>query len=200
MLFGVGLYAVGENAINRVEKEKGSERFMRSGGFAPRRCKENADDSDSTPRSVFSPDAAALDPAASRAALSSSARRSAHHAPLEICPLPQRIFQDAVLSTNLLGESSAMLVGTRLTNREQSMWILHSIILTTMLGYLHQGGLVPSLLRINQELRGGGATIFGKGAYRAKLDLVFWRTFMPPRHLFLPLGGTLLIYRDAEYC
>ena len=64
------------------------------------------------------------------------------------------------------------------------------MILTVMLGYLHQGGVIPSLLRINEELRNGGGAIFVEKSIRGELDLVFWRTFMPPRHLFLPLSGT----------
>jgi len=70
------------------------------------------------------------------------------------------------------------------------LWITHSIIVTVLLGYLHQGGLVPTLLKLNDELRlGPESTLLKNVVATDGIDFVFWKTFMPPRHLLLPLGG-----------
>ncbi|KPV74278.1 glycosyltransferase family 22 protein [Rhodotorula graminis WP1] len=69
------------------------------------------------------------------------------------------------------------------------LWLAHSFGFTIMFGYLHQGGLVPATLALNGELRNSTTRI---GAARA-VDVVFWRTFMPPRHLLLPLAPGALV-------
>ncbi|GAA5991121.1 hypothetical protein JCM10908_006546 [Rhodotorula pacifica] len=66
------------------------------------------------------------------------------------------------------------------------LWLTHSALFTLFFGYLHQGGLLPTLFELNAHLRSG--TAGDLGALR-QVDLVFWRTFMPPRHLLLPLSS-----------
>lgn len=60
---------------------------------------------------------------------------------------------------------------------------------TILFGYLHQGGLVPALLKLNDELRKPGLPFLKQPVEDEMLQVVFWRTFMPPRHLLLPLYG-----------
>ncbi|GAA5956882.1 hypothetical protein JCM3765_006628 [Sporobolomyces pararoseus] len=67
-----------------------------------------------------------------------------------------------------------------------ALWILHSLLFTIFFGYLHQGGLLSTLLKLDHELRDSRSTIFGSQI--ENVDLVFWKTFMPPRHLLLPLS------------
>jgi len=66
----------------------------------------------------------------------------------------------------------------------QVLWLAHSLIFTVVFGYLHQGGLVPATLALNVELRDSSTRL---GAAH-EVQTVFWRTFMPPRHLLLPLA------------
>ncbi|GAA6058994.1 hypothetical protein JCM10212_001704 [Sporobolomyces blumeae] len=61
-----------------------------------------------------------------------------------------------------------------------SLWLVHSLLLTTLFGYLHQGGLVPTLFRLNRGLR------LDLNLNDQSVDLVFYKTFMPPRHLLVP--------------
>ncbi|GAA6053257.1 hypothetical protein NBRC10513_007170 [Rhodotorula toruloides] len=63
-----------------------------------------------------------------------------------------------------------------------ALWLVHSTILIILFGYLHQGGLLPALFALNGQLSDPSIAL---GARRA-VDIVFWRTFMPPRHLLLP--------------
>ncbi|GAA5983929.1 hypothetical protein JCM5350_001796 [Sporobolomyces pararoseus] len=65
-----------------------------------------------------------------------------------------------------------------------SLWILHSLLFTIFFGYLHQGGLVPTLFKLNRELRDSKSTVFGSH----NVELMFRKTFMAPRHLLLPLS------------
>ncbi|KAK4047396.1 alpha 1,2 mannosyltransferase [Microbotryomycetes sp. JL201] len=71
---------------------------------------------------------------------------------------------------------------------EWSCWLLHSIIFVATFGYLHQGGLVPTIVMLNDMLRNGTLSDFDLAG--KTVNLVFWRTFMPPRHLTLPLKQT----------
>ncbi|GAA6016294.1 hypothetical protein JCM10207_000460 [Rhodosporidiobolus poonsookiae] len=68
-----------------------------------------------------------------------------------------------------------------------TLWLLHSAFFTAFFGYLHQGGLLPALFALNSELRAPASLLGGAAAVEA----VFWQTFMPPRHLLLPVveGG-----------
>ncbi|GAA6014017.1 hypothetical protein JCM11491_003489 [Sporobolomyces phaffii] len=76
----------------------------------------------------------------------------------------------------------------RATRHFWALWILHSAIFTAFFGYLHQGGLVPTLLRLNRELRAPESPML---AGIETVELVFWKTFMPPRHLVLPLTAKI---------
>ncbi|GAA5855852.1 hypothetical protein JCM9279_003339 [Rhodotorula babjevae] len=77
--------------------------------------------------------------------------------------------------------------GTRRAARARrfiwALWLAHSAIFTLIFGYVHQGGLVPATLALNAELR-DPTTRLGDAR---EVEAVFWRTFMPPRHLLLPL-------------
>ncbi|BGP56575.1 alpha 1,2 mannosyltransferase [Rhodotorula sphaerocarpa] len=64
-----------------------------------------------------------------------------------------------------------------------SGWLLHSVLLTFLFGYMHQGGLLPATFALNDDLRAQGGLLGSS----SEVDLVFWKTFMPPRHLLLPL-------------
>ncbi|BGP25863.1 phosphatidylinositol glycan, class Z [Rhodotorula toruloides] len=76
--------------------------------------------------------------------------------------------------------------GTRRSRKSRkafwALWLTHSTIFTILFGYVHQGGLLPALFALNSQL-GDSSTALGTS--RA-VDIVFWRTFMPPRHLLLP--------------
>ncbi|CDR36110.1 hypothetical protein NBRC10512_004991 [Rhodotorula toruloides] len=71
-----------------------------------------------------------------------------------------------------------------------ALWLVHSTIFTILFGYLHQGGLLPALFALNGQL-GDPSTALGASKV---VDIVFWRTFMPPRHLLLPIvdGGSIV--------
>ncbi|GAA5926902.1 glycosylphosphatidylinositol-alpha 1,2 mannosyltransferase [Sporobolomyces koalae] len=68
-----------------------------------------------------------------------------------------------------------------------SVWILHSCLATALFGYLHQGGVLPVLFRLNHELGQTDTSQF-IAIPNADLNLVFWKTFMPPKHLLLRPG------------
>ncbi|GAA5963081.1 hypothetical protein JCM8115_002616 [Rhodotorula mucilaginosa] len=77
-----------------------------------------------------------------------------------------------------------------------ALWIIHSVLFTALFGFLHQGGLIPALFELNSSLR---RTSDGQLGALREVDLVFWRTFMPPRHLLLPLSlGEAPIVRVAD--
>ncbi|GAA5986130.1 hypothetical protein JCM11641_004719 [Rhodosporidiobolus odoratus] len=67
-----------------------------------------------------------------------------------------------------------------------TLWLIHSLLFTIFFGFLHQGGVVPASLALNADLR-DPTTALGRSAH---VNIVFWRTFMPPRHLLLPLSQT----------
>ncbi|GAA5889266.1 hypothetical protein JCM5296_005850 [Sporobolomyces johnsonii] len=68
------------------------------------------------------------------------------------------------------------------------LWLIHSVLFTILFGYLHQGGLLPAIITLNRELRNSTSPL----VMGETLDIVFWRTFMPPRHLLLPAGANEL--------
>ncbi|GAA6040508.1 hypothetical protein JCM8097_005439 [Rhodosporidiobolus ruineniae] len=63
-----------------------------------------------------------------------------------------------------------------------TLWLLHSLLFTILFGHLHQGGLFPALLKLNDELRSPTSAL-GRAE---RVEVVFWKTFMPPRHLLIP--------------
>ncbi|GAA5844055.1 hypothetical protein JCM5353_000129 [Sporobolomyces roseus] len=88
----------------------------------------------------------------------------------------------------LLASHSSFLTSPRRTKKRRifwSLWIVHSLLFTTLFGYSHQAGLLPTLFRLYQELQDSNSLSFAK----EEIDLVFWKTFMPPRHLLLPVSG-----------
>ncbi|KAL8290620.1 hypothetical protein RQP46_002878 [Phenoliferia psychrophenolica] len=66
------------------------------------------------------------------------------------------------------------------------LWTIHSVIFTTLFGYLHQGGLVPTLLQLNSHLRSPSLLFPSHATPPPSISLIFWKTFMPPRHLLIP--------------
>ncbi|GAA5926955.1 hypothetical protein JCM1841_001597 [Sporobolomyces salmonicolor] len=68
------------------------------------------------------------------------------------------------------------------------LWLTHSALFTLLFGYVHQGGLLPAIFSLNRELRNSASPL----VMGETLDIVFWRTFMPPRHLLLPAGDNEL--------
>ncbi|GAA5998439.1 glycosylphosphatidylinositol-alpha 1,2 mannosyltransferase [Rhodotorula paludigena] len=77
--------------------------------------------------------------------------------------------------------------GTRRAARSRkvfwALWLTHTAVLTVVFGYLHQGGVLPAIFALNRELRDPATRLGGA----SDVDVVFWRTFMPPRHLLLPI-------------
>lgn len=74
------------------------------------------------------------------------------------------------------------------------------MLFTLVFGYLHQGGVLPTLFKLNHELSqprlpflqaSNVSQPLSSGSPVPKLveevNIVFWKTFMPPRHLLLPL-------------
>ncbi|KAJ8488550.1 hypothetical protein ONZ51_g3471 [Trametes cubensis] len=57
-------------------------------------------------------------------------------------------------------------------------WIIGNIILATLFGILHQGGVIPSLFRVHAIIYDTPST-----AHLHDVEVVYWNTYMPPRHL-----------------
>ncbi|KAK6194487.1 hypothetical protein SNE40_000113 [Patella caerulea] len=55
------------------------------------------------------------------------------------------------------------------------VWIVFNVLMTLFYGYLHQGGIVPSLLEANDEV--------AISKHPTDHYLVFYKTYMPPRFL-----------------
>lgn len=88
------------------------------------------------------------------------------------------------MAQSILGERSPLLLLAHHAHSlfMQALWLVHSTIFTVLFGYLHQGGLLPALFALNGQLRDPTTALGASSA----IDIVFWRTFMPPRHLLLP--------------
>ncbi|KIK96891.1 glycosyltransferase family 22 protein [Paxillus rubicundulus Ve08.2h10] len=54
-------------------------------------------------------------------------------------------------------------------------WITFNILLALVFGFLHQGGVVPSLFSLRSTLDGMGSG--------TRTHIIYWKTYMPPRHL-----------------
>ncbi|KAM0746928.1 hypothetical protein T439DRAFT_383572 [Meredithblackwellia eburnea MCA 4105] len=68
---------------------------------------------------------------------------------------------------------------------------LHLILLTTVFSFLHQGGLVPTLLQLNTKIAPSNPK--QQSNQTSNLEVIFWKTFMPPRSLLVssvPKGET----------
>ncbi|KAH8928967.1 glycosyltransferase family 22 protein [Atractiella rhizophila] len=66
--------------------------------------------------------------------------------------------------------------------------VLHFAAVLALFGVTHQGGLLPAMFRINDHLRARalGQGHDGSGVSGVRTHVVFWKTFMPPRHLLIP--------------
>lgn len=148
-----------------------------------------------------------LNPAAPRAPLSHPPSHPSRPPRLFRLILQAGYLERTETATSFLGahllphvSRAASRVNLRSVAAEQTIWLIHSVLFTTLFGYLHQGGLVPALLKLNEGLRtpgmpfldvqAGGST--GSESMPERIELVFWKTFMPPRHLLLPLQGERL--------
>lgn len=73
------------------------------------------------------------------------------------------------------------------------------MLFTILFGYLHQGGLVPALLKLNEELVRADSRILppdAKDRSEAIVELIFWKTFMPARHLVIPTLSKSIFFLD----
>ncbi|KAI0329794.1 hypothetical protein GY45DRAFT_1279144 [Cubamyces sp. BRFM 1775] len=57
-------------------------------------------------------------------------------------------------------------------------WIFGNVILATLFGVLHQGGVIPSLFRVHAIINDTSSALNSRN-----FEVVYWRTYMPPRHL-----------------
>lgn len=55
------------------------------------------------------------------------------------------------------------------------IWATSNLLLTLFFGVLHQGGVVPSLFYLHDQISVMGPL---QGAH-----IIYWKTYMPPRHL-----------------
>lgn len=64
-------------------------------------------------------------------------------------------------------------------------WILFNLCLLLFFGIFHQGGVVPSLIYIQQESKNQNPPVFAGSLIDTELglDVVYFKTFMPPRFL-----------------
>lgn len=60
----------------------------------------------------------------------------------------------------------------------QISWIVANAALAGLFGVLHQGGVVPSLFRIHDIVYNDA-----RGIPTQDFQIVYWKTYMPPRHL-----------------
>jgi phosphatidylinositol glycan class Z len=65
------------------------------------------------------------------------------------------------------------------------MWITiaQNIVTTVFFGMLHQAGVIPTMLDVHDHLCNHTLA-----SYNNRIQIVVWRSFMPPRHLILPAG------------
>lgn len=67
------------------------------------------------------------------------------------------------------------------------LWSVFNLLGCAFFGFCHQGGIIPAISRIHQE--------FIKDTTVHTGNVVFWETYMPPRHLFLQDPS----YREPVY-
>lgn len=80
-----------------------------------------------------------------------------------LCPL-------AVLGT-------AEVFGSRSKKYITVLWIIFNVFGLVFFGFLHQGGVIRAISQIRHDAIGA--------THPQMTEVVFWRTYMPPRHLFL---------------
>lgn len=81
-----------------------------------------------------------------------------------------------------------------------AVWLTHAAIFTVLFGYLHQGGVLPALHRLSVTLREIEDNPHIWPGPDGAVEVVFWRTFMPPRHLFLPMHSQYTTQLSITFC
>lgn len=81
-----------------------------------------------------------------------------------LCPL-------AVLGT-------AEIFGSKSKRYITISWVIFNVFALAFFGFAHQGGVIRAISRLRHDAVGAEHP-------QATTDAVFWRTYMPPRHLFL---------------
>lgn len=78
----------------------------------------------------------------------------------------------------------------------QISWITANAALAVLFGVLHQGGVVPSLFRIHDIVYNDA-----RGIHTHDFQIVYWKTYMPPRHLLAirQEGTTMCICAHVQY-
>ncbi|KAK4055890.1 alpha 1,2 mannosyltransferase [Microbotryomycetes sp. JL221] len=82
-----------------------------------------------------------------------------------------------------------------------SLWLIHSVLFVTLFGYLHQGGLIPTLFKLNERLKLDKQALNDVNPIQHRTTttrIIFWQTFMPPRHLLLPLFDPSVHYKITD--
>ncbi|UZJ56049.1 hypothetical protein CBS101457_005369 [Exobasidium rhododendri] len=76
-----------------------------------------------------------------------------------------------------------------------SITIVQYLATAVFFGILHQGGMIPAMLDVNDQLR---SRTLARNA--DPIQLTFWRSFMPPRHLITPIGksGESVLVHDRQ--
>jgi phosphatidylinositol glycan class Z len=78
------------------------------------------------------------------------------------------------------------------TSEQLCLTIVQSIGMAIFFGLLHQAGTIPAMLSVHSQLPG-----LQEDLESMPFQLLFWRSFMPPRHLILPaLRGAKAILVD----
>lgn len=57
----------------------------------------------------------------------------------------------------------------------KTTWIIFNLALSLVFGFLHQGGVVPSLFYLHSTLADLSSA--------QSTHIVYWKTYLPPRHL-----------------
>lgn len=78
----------------------------------------------------------------------------------------------------------------------QISWITANAALAVLFGVLHQGGVVTSLFRIHDIVYNDA-----RGIHTHDFQIVYWKTYMPPRHLLAirQEGTTMCICAHVQY-
>ena len=78
-----------------------------------------------------------------------------------------------------------MFFASRLICQEfQTFWLVQALLSVILFNILHQGGLLPAQLALNQSFRNHPP--------HTPTEVFIWRTLSSPRHLVVPTRGTLL--------
>lgn len=83
--------------------------------------------------------------------------------------------------------SSSRFSGQKFSKCMIILWSVFNLLGSVFFGFCHQGGIIPAISRIHRE--------FIKDTTVHTGNIVFWKTYMPPRHLFLQDPS----YREPVY-